>query len=206
MFWNDKPPAKAASDADAADGLRVWMDDAEWSQLLAVMFTLQPRHGLEWGSGGSTRALLAACPFIERWVSVEHHRPWYQRVRASIDDPRLSLHHAPPDVAMPTDDADEQAHVAWNASAEQDVSVLQSYVAWPATLGLVFDLVLVDGRARCHCIPEGFRLLRPGGVLVLHDAQRPAYHAALHACGTPHFLKPFSQGQIALLRKPDGGA
>lgn len=43
---------------------------------------------------------------------------------------------------------------------------------FPATLGTSFDFVRVDGRARSLCVREGFELLRPGGVLVMQDAQR----------------------------------
>ena len=41
-----------------------------------------------------------------------------------------------------------------------------------ATLGTSFDFVRVDGRARSLCVREGFELLRPGGVLAMHDAHR----------------------------------
>ncbi|MCS6798003.1 MAG: hypothetical protein NZ898_05670, partial [Myxococcota bacterium] len=53
----------------------------EWSQLLAVAAALEPRVIVEWGSGGSTLALLRALPSLERLVSVEHNEPWYRRVR-----------------------------------------------------------------------------------------------------------------------------
>jgi hypothetical protein len=59
----------------------------------------------------------------------------------------------------------------------------------------------VDGRARCFCLKEGFDLLRPGGVIVLHDAQRADYHDAVKSLGEAIFLEPWKQGQICLVRK-----
>ena len=38
-----------------------------------------------------------------------------------------------------------------------------------------FDLVLVDGRGRVDCVKESARLVRPGGTLMLDNAERPRY-------------------------------
>src|SRR5690606_23311288 len=79
------------------------------------------------------------------------------------------------------------------------------YVDFPASLDTIFDFVFIDGRARSFCIEAGWPLLRSGGVLVVHDAQRPAYHPALARLGArPVFLEPFRSGQICLVRKPTG--
>jgi hypothetical protein len=81
---------------------------------------------------------------------------------------------------------------------------MRAYIAFPATLGTDFDFVLVDGRARCWCVAAGWALLRAGGCLVLHDAQRPEYHGAIAALGVrATFLEPFHNGQICLVRKPE---
>ena len=37
---------------------------------------------------------------------------------------------------------------------------------------------------------------------MLHDAQRTEYHDMLRRIGTPRFLEPWEQGQIAMVRKP----
>lgn len=65
-----------------------------------------------------------------------------------------------------------------------------------------FDLVFVDGRARRFCLSAGWALLRPGGVMALHDAQRPLYHDVLFSLGQPLLLEPWRRGQLAILRKP----
>lgn len=177
-----------------------YMDPDELAQFVAILETLAPARILEWGSGGSTKAMLERCPFIERLVSIEHDRAWHRRVGELIDDPRLELHLVEPDDAAPTE---PDAYKLWADRAEHVREPFASYIEFPATLDTIFDLVLVDGRARSWCIAAGWLLLRPGGVLVVHDAQRGEYHGALAALGArPVFLEPFSNGQICLVRKP----
>lgn len=190
--------------------LPVHMAEGEFAQLLSAIQRLGPRRCLEWGSGGSTRALLEACPFVERYVSIEHDRAWYERVRSVVSDPRLELHYLPPAEPVPGRSLFNRKRRRWNARAEADASLLAEYIGFPATLATAFDLVLVDGRARRFCLRAGWALLRPGGLLILHDAQRPEYHDALFALGNPLLLEPWKQGQLALLYRaaataPDSG-
>jgi hypothetical protein len=183
------------------DPLPVYMDPIEFSQLLAIVHAIAPRHCLEWGSGGSTRALLERCEFIDTYHSVEHDGEWADKVRKHVQDPRLSLHHVAADKPLGAGRHAEAEIVAWDARAEQDPTILASYVRFPSTLGRAFDFVLVDGRARRFCLKAGFELLRPGGVIVLHDAQREQYHDAVAALGRALFLEPWKQGQVCLVRK-----
>ena len=83
---------------------------------------------------------------------------------------------------------------------------MADYVARPGQLGMEFDFVLVDGRARIHCLVEGWKLLRPGGVILIHDAQRPEYHDTVRSLGRAVFLEPWEQGQICFVRKPEADA
>jgi len=184
------------------DELPVYMSPLEYSQLLAIVSSIAPRICLEWGSGGSTRALLAACPFIARYISIEHDAGWHAEVVARVRDPRLSCHLVVPDKPLTASETSRAAIEAWDARAEIDPAILRSYVGFPRSLGLRFDFVLVDGRARNFCVAEGFDLLEPRGVLVLHDAQREDNRAAIAQLGEAAFLEPWSQGQIALVRKP----
>lgn len=177
-----------------------WMHAVETSQLLAAVTALAPARVLEWGSGGSTRLFLEACPFVEEWIAIEHDPAWYERVRAAVADPRLNLQLIMPEVP-PKENATPQELYDWAVEAERDAGVLRRYVEHPVTLG-PFDFVLVDGRARRFCLPAGFGALRSGGVLALHDAQRTGYHSAFVHLGPVIFLEPFVGGQIALLRKP----
>ncbi len=214
-WWRKREaPARGGGDlperAPEGAALPVWMEPEEYGQVVAIFEATAPRTVLEWGCGGSTRALLARAPWVERWFSVEHHPAWAEKVRAAIHDPRLDLRLVEP--AEPEPPAGEPGSEAWRTRkawwlrAERDPALLADYVAAPRRAGLRPDFVLVDGRARCFCIAEGFRLLRPGGVLVLHDAQRPEYAEALAALPRTVHLFPFHDGQVALARKPEGAS
>ncbi|MGA8259886.1 MAG: glycosyltransferase [Arenicellales bacterium] len=40
-----------------------------------------------------------------------------------------------------------------------------------------YDLIYVDGRNRVKCLQSAKKLLKPGGIVLLHDAERRRYHA-----------------------------
>lgn len=186
--------------------LPVYMHPVEFSQVRAVLETLQPKTMLEWGSGGSTKAFLEQLPFIEKLVSLEHDKAWFERVSQLVKDDRLEFHHVGPDVAPPPrgeTKEERQVYKAWEKRCETDLSCMKQYVGFPATLDTVFDFILVDGRARCFCLAEGWKLLRPGGIIMLHDAQREEYRAAIEALGRVIWLKGWQQGQVCFVRKPE---
>ncbi len=182
------------------------MNRVEYRQLLAEFERTQPRTVLEWGAGGSTLALLERYPSIERYVSIEHQPAWYERVLENVPDPRLELHLVPGTEEQPDPPADdpkrEDVIKAWFLHCEDDPSIFADYVVHPRSLGTEFDFVLVDGRARSHCIPVAYELVRPGGVVIVHDAQRTEYHPAIESVGGGEFLEPWRQGQVCVIRKP----
>lgn len=184
--------------------LQVWMDPIEYAQVVAIFEAIRPREVVEWGSGGSTRALLGRGTFVQRWITIEHDEAWCAKVRQTISDPRLELRHvAASEPEPPPADGDVARHealLAWRARAETDRAIFAAYLDEPRRLGAKPQMILVDGRARCLCIEEGFDLLEPGGVLVLHDAHRPEYRAAMESVGGI-FLAPWNQGQVALATK-----
>jgi hypothetical protein len=181
--------------------LPVYMHPVELSQVVAVFEAIQPKVVLEWGAGGSTRAILQRFPFIQRLVSIEHHPSWYQLVKGELRDPRLSLHHVAADVPPYSYDVPMRKLGDWMARGETDPAVMASYVAFPQTLGLTYQIILVDGRARAFCLRAGWELLEPGGVMLLHDAQRPEYRATLASFPRATLLEPYHQGQVAIIRR-----
>ena len=199
------PPKELAGPPD----MPVWMHPIEFAQVRAVLYTVAPRFMVEWGSGGSSRAWLEALPGLERLYSVEHDGEWAKKVRESIDDPRFTLdHQAPPEhdpqpAILPGDKASNQRHHEWSMRCEEDPELMRHYVEAPRAAGLRFDVALVDGRARVFCVREAFSLVRPGGMVILHDAQRPEYHATVRELGEPYFVEPWVQGQVCLLRVPN---
>ncbi len=204
MGWLEKLGEKLRGPDGA---LAVYMHEVELAQLLDIVLPLRPRRVLEWGSGGSTAMFLSRVPSIELLVSIENDAAWYERVREAIDDPRLQLflvgpNHPPPSTTGLSPKAARAALSAFHLRCEREPELMHDYVARPKTLGHRFDLVLVDGRARSFCIAAGWDLLEPGGVLLLHDAQRPEYKEAMLRLGSPQWLEPWHQGQLCVARKP----
>ena len=184
--------------------MRMFMDPVERSQIHATLAELKPKRLLEWGSGGSTVEFLERHSSIERLVSIEHHPAWFERVRANIRDERLSYHlmeASEDEPGIGPLGLNVGVRSLWRHRAESRREMFADYVDFPKSLGLTYDCVFIDGRARRFCIEAGWELLEPGGVMIIHDAHRKAYHAMLRRFGRPQFLNPWRKGQVCLMRK-----
>lgn len=120
---------------------------------------------LEWGCGGSTYHYTQ---FLERhgipysWTSVEHQTKWSDMVTQALAG---------------------KANVEIFTKTDWD-----EYVGLPATLGKQFDLILVDGRQRRRCLQQARMLVKPRGVVLLHDATRTRYRGGFANYSDVHFL------------------
>ena len=114
-------------------------------QAISILETrLKPSDtGLEWGSGRSTVRFARR---ISKLVSIENDPAWYSRVQGMVSMlPNVDLRLLP-----------EQAAYVGVRTEFPDRS---------------FDFILVDGMlARDECAHRALRLLRPGGLLVLDNA------------------------------------
>lgn len=163
---------------------------SEWAQIQAAIYSIRPRVILEWGSGGSTLGLSRMC---ERLYSIEHDRAWCARVQQTLPEKsNVELR-----LIRPLE-PEQGVDWAWRQRAEFEPGLLGDYVAAPASMGVEPDVIFVDGRARRFCIREGLRIVRPGGLVILHDAQRRYYHDAIPPSAL--FLEPWRQGQVCLMR------
>ena len=141
-----------------------WMKAKELDIILEILARLRPARCLEWGAGLSTLWFPPRTPGLTRWLSIEHHREWYETVAGRNTDPRVEVVHIPPD---------QGDYVT--TRQEGTLEDFRTYVGYPETLGERFDFILVDGRARRFCLQAAFRLVEDGGVVVLHDANRQGY-------------------------------
>jgi predicted O-methyltransferase YrrM len=82
-------------------------------------------------------------------VAVEHDAQWARRISAEAPA-NASVQH------VPLDDGGEYAR---NALAH----------------GTLFDVVVIDGRDRIRCVPTAVQALRPAGVIVFDNTDRPQY-------------------------------
>jgi hypothetical protein len=146
---------------------------------------VNPRLILEWGPGFSTSLMAEECP-AATILSIEHHPKWLEVARRKLGDGRKVKQ-------------DEYGHMVMQfrhsriALIQRALSMKgghsQGYITWPLYLKGInakgfpdidkgFELVFVDGRARFDCLVTAKQLLAPGGVVVLHDAQRENYQPA----------------------------
>ena len=131
----------------------------------------------EYGSGGST---IYFAQRVREVVSVEHEPSWHSRVRAELAHRRLA--NVCYELIEPTVDAgfkrdgiaDPSAYVSDDERyvGKTFKSYAQAIRAFPDGY---FDLVVVDGRARPSCILNARDKVRPGGVLLLDQSERPYY-------------------------------
>lgn len=163
-----------------------WMRPAEEDLLRDLLAARQPRRCLEWGGGLSTVQFPALLAPDASWTAIEHDAGWARTLGGLVTRPGTTVRHVPPDDPAFVGDGDAVAFASYLAAADA---------------GGPYDFVFVDGRARAACVTRARALLAPGGIVVLHDANRDAYLGATAAY--PHQL--LFRDRRAARRKPAGG-
>jgi hypothetical protein len=155
------------------DAPHPWM---AWDAVAFITAHLPPcPRVFEYGSGASTLYWLS---LGARVVSVEHDRAWHAIIRARlpagapVDFRQVDADDVPTDATV---DAADPA--AYRSGQVLHVGMrFERYVrqidAFPDAS---FDLVVIDGRARTSCIAHSVAKVKPGGLLVLDDADRVRY-------------------------------
>jgi hypothetical protein len=127
----------------------------------------------EFGAGGSTVFFASRGASV---AAVEHDPAWAQRVRAHLA--RVHAPHARVILVPPEPDGGQPAAAGEYRSSSPDFDNV-SFERYVRTIDAcedqALDVVLVDGRARVSCVRHAIPKLKPGGVLVLDDSERPAY-------------------------------
>jgi hypothetical protein len=138
----------------------------------------EPRTGpvrvFEYGSGGST---LFWQRHGARCVSIEHDATWFDVVRSRIDATRVDyrlITPRPSETSGERDPADPTAYASGDAACR--AYDFRDYATAISTFpDQHFAIVLVDGRARPSCVMHAAPKVRPGGVLVLDNAEHEYY-------------------------------
>lgn len=125
----------------------------------------------EYGSGASTVWLARRSREVH---SVEHHAGFAGVMRRVLADAgvadRVTLHEVPAE--------ESGTPVTRSGRRGEDHVDYTRYVRSVEDVGGLFDLVVVDGRARVQSLKAALPYLAPGGLVVLDDAQRPRYREA----------------------------
>jgi hypothetical protein len=144
-----------------------WMKYLEIEIVEEILRRLAPRSCLEWGAGYSTLVFPGLIPPGSSWLAVEHDEEWAAKIDGMNTRPNVTVSCVLPN------------HHPWtDEHGDGSYDDLTDYVEYPSAFG-PFDFILIDGRARSSCLERAVDLLTPRGVVVLHDAQRTYYHAAL---------------------------
>ncbi len=132
----------------------------------------RPHVVLEWGGGASTwylSSVLAEVVPGGEWHVVETSARWRDRIVSRCGPNTEMLFY---DCKSLPDDDDEEHQAALGRMCAQEYIEAVRLVPRP-------DLVIVDGRHRARCIQASRRVLMPGALIVLHDADRPHYQQAM---------------------------
>ncbi|CAN5228814.1 hypothetical protein BH20BAC1_BH20BAC1_12970 [soil metagenome] len=139
----------------------------------------------EYGSGGST---IFYANRVAEVISIEHDPVWYSRTKQVLEElsvnnvdyrqiepvPEMDFHKK--SISSPAD------HIS--ARKEYRDMNIQRYVTsineYPDNS---FDLVSIDGRARQSCIAYALPMIKPGGALLIDNANRKHYLKANLALG-----------------------
>jgi hypothetical protein len=139
---------------------------------------------LEWGCGRSTifyAKYLRSLGISFEWYGIENSRKWYESIKGKternmlFDSIHLFLFEFVPFWM--------KSGWSWKNPALKDFGELEKnekdYISFPESLGVKFDVIIVDARFRRRCLIASQKLLAPKGIVVLHDAQKEKYHSSL---------------------------
>lgn len=148
--------------------------DAPWLTSAAVLFLdsyLKPTDvGIEWGSGRST---IWFAKRVSHLTSIEDSEVWYRRVKTALETEHLLAKVNYRFVPCELHEQDEPLHhpYASVAAGLPDCSL---------------DFALVDGNIRATCMKQALPKLKPGGLLILDNANRYVPNLQLGRFATVH--------------------
>jgi hypothetical protein len=148
---------------------------------------------LEWGCGLSTiyfSKYLKDAGMDFEWHGIDNSKEWHEKIQKKIiedglaDSVFLCLFEFVPFWLKPGWDWNNPARSGFGPKEENELR----YISYPASLGIKYDVIIVDARFRRRCLIEAQKLLAPGGFVILHDAQKPHYHSPLGSYRYSRFI------------------
>lgn len=162
-------------------GKSVMMDHHSIQEMCELLGDGRDKDVLEWGSGGST---LFFSQFARTWVAFEHDVRFGDAIHRYVQEHGM-LHSEDGGGNVYIDSVPNLPDLRnINEKAGLFPERYRPYTDGPEILypGRKYDIILDDGVAREECAESVLRnqLLKPGGVLVIHDFERKAYHVVLN--------------------------
>jgi predicted O-methyltransferase YrrM len=147
--------------------IKPWMKYREIQIVEEILKKLRPGRCLEWGAGYSTLYFPKVISEGSGWISVEHQKDWAEKTKKMNRKSNVEIFHISPNHFI-----GDKPFMEWGYSD------LTDYIEFPDKFGN-FDFILVDGAGRKDCLIKAYKLLKNGGVAVLHDANNTRYHEPL---------------------------
>ncbi len=181
---DDDPPSRqhrlrhwAFSLTRAHDSIGISKLDVPWwtykaiDEVEAWLSARQDVRAFEWGSGASTIWLAKRAAEVH---SVEHHAGFGRMIQEQL----AATPHATLDIVEP-DPSDAPAI----GSAKEGHAGLDftRYVRHIDEVGGMFDLIVIDGRAREACLTAAIPHLQPDGIIVFDNTMRRRYRRAIRS-------------------------
>ncbi len=159
----------------------------------------KPLRIFEWGSGNSTLFYAEYLKSLGRtfeWHAVENSDAWAKKMKEVVGArgfaDQVHIHLKPFSAFFEKESFSwEKAGIEGFAPATEEE---KAYVDFPQTLGIPFDVMIVDGRFRRRCLLAAASSVSPEGLVMLHDAERSHYHSSLTTYPHRYF---FSSGKKA---------
>lgn len=137
----------------------------------------RPTHRVfEFGGGGST---LFWADRVAEVVTVEHNAEWFAALQLAMAKGARAkwtgIHLAAEPALGAALDSSDPEHFASSDDGSRGMhyrNYVEAILAYPDEY---FDIIVIDGRARTSCLAVSVPKLRPGGLLVLDNAERAHY-------------------------------
>lgn len=126
----------------------------------------------EWGSGASTVWLSHRAGSVR---TVEHDAEWARSISTLLSD-RVHL------VLVPATQLSGSGGVRSDKAGQEGLD-FSAYVDAIDRDDTLYDLIVIDGRAREACLVRALDHLAPGGLVVFDNVDRERYRAAIAASG-----------------------
>lgn len=146
-----------------------------WITFLAMEWLatrIQPGFSvLEYGSGGSTLFFASHCRQV---LTVEHDSSWAAALRPALESfgQRVEVRVVPPRPGVSSPVVPSRRYPDAHADFHDYVAVSHQFPDHS------FDVISIDGRARCACVAACRSKLKPGGLLILDNSERSDYGPA----------------------------